>query len=200
MIITPFFRSALVGLFLAMPSIVLAQTADCPTTGDNQEAECLYKKGVAAVEVDHNLTVGHQLLLQALNIRDKQTPAQNSPEQAEQFLAVADIYSALGRNGKAEPMYRHSLNILRNTLGPDHLETVKVVDRLALILMDAGRFVEAEPGLKHSVAIIEKAKGPDSPDLISPLDKLAWICDVLHRGTEASAYRKRIEGIKAKNS
>ncbi len=192
---TKLIRTAIFGILLVAPTLVFAQSGPCPQTGDTPEADCLYAKGVNAIEVDHNLQTGQQLLLQALNIRDKQTPAPNSPEQAEQFLAVADIYHALGRNGKAEPMYRHSLSIIRNAEGPDHLDSVKVIDHLALILMDQGRFVEAEPGLKHSVTIIEKAKGPESPDLIAPLDKLAWICDVLHRGQEANAYRARIKSI-----
>ena len=181
-------------IFTAMP----AQAAPCPATGDVAEAQCLYSQGNSAIFNDHNLELGTALLKQALEIREKQTPAADTPEQAEQFLGLADIYHALGRNGKAEPMYRHALQILRTTKGPDSIETVPVVDRLALMLMDMGRFVEVEPGLKNSVKIIEREKGPESPDLIPALDKLSWICDAQHRPTEGASYRKRIEDIKAK--
>jgi tetratricopeptide (TPR) repeat protein len=159
----------------------------------------LYSQAVVAQESKHDLAEGRRLLSQALSIRERLTPPSNTIEEAKQYLALADIYHALGRNGKAEPMYRHSLAILRNTVGPDSLETIIVIDHLALILMDAGRFVEAEPGLRKSVAIIEKEKGPDHSDLIAPLDKLAWICDSTHRGQEASDFRKRIETIKSKS-
>ncbi len=187
---------ALFSLSLTFASNVWAQTPQCANTGDEQQADCLYAQGVSAIETDHNQSEGNKLLMQALGIRQKQTPQPNSPEQAKQYLALADIYHALGRNGKAEPMYRHSLQILRTSVGPDHMDNVKVIDHLALVLMDMGRFVEAEPGLKHSVTIIEQAEGPDHPDLIPPLDKLSWICDAQHRNAEAAEYRKRIDTIK----
>ena len=192
-----YLHAAIVGMGLTILQAAPAQSEQCPGTGDVQDADCLYAQGLRAMDVDHDKALGTALLTQALAIREKQNPPPNTQEQAQQYLALADIYHALGRNGKAEPMYRHSLNILRNSVGPDHLDTVKVIDHLALVLMDMGRFVEAEPGLKHSVAIIEKAEGPNHPDLIAPLDKLAWICDSQHRTAEAAVYRRRIDAIKA---
>jgi len=185
-------------LLMTASPLMMAKAEPCPATGDLTEANCLYAQGVEALEKSHDQATGNKLLMAALDIREKQTVENDTPEQAEQYLALADIYRALGRSGKAEPMYRKALHVIRTVKGPDSIETVPVVDRLALMLMDQGRFVEAEPGLKTSVRVIEKEKGVDSPDLIPTLDKLAWICGAGHRPTEANAYRKRIDAIKAK--
>jgi tetratricopeptide (TPR) repeat protein len=198
MVVPMTWRASILGLLLLLPLMASAQSPPCPSSRDGQEADCLYEQGIDAIEKGHDLGLGQNLLRQALAIRENLSPEPNTPAQAQQFLALADIYHALGRNGKAEPMYRHALSILKESVGYDHLDNVKVIDHLALILMDMGRFIEAEQGLKHSVAIIEKALGPDDSALIGPLDKLSWICDAQHRGSEAVSYRKRIEAIRAK--
>ncbi len=187
--------AAFLSLLLVQAPPAHAQSTACPDSKDEQEADCLYAQGVAA----QDRTASTRLFMQALSIREQLHPDPNTIEEARQYLALADIFHAMGRNGKAEPMYRHSLSVLRDRVGPDSLESVKVIDHLALVLMESGRFVEAEPGLLKSVTILEKQQGPNHPDLIAPLDKLAWICDSTHRGQEAAAFRKRIDAIKSKN-
>ena len=193
-----FETAVFVGFLLVGTNVAFGQSTPCPGTGDAQEADCLYEQGVRVLEKDHDLPKGQSFLMAALAVREKLAAPTDPIALAANYLALADIYHALGRNGKAEPMYRHSLNVLRESVGYDHIDNVKVIDHLAIMLMDMGRTVEAEPGLQHSVRILEREKGPESPDLIAPLDKLAWICDSQHREMEAAAYRKRIAAIKAK--
>ncbi len=86
---------------------------------------------------------------------------------------MADLYRAQGRYADAAPLYRHSLDILKETFGPDQPSVATVLINLAELDRAQGRYKEAEPNYRSALAIREKSLGPDHPDVSAALSDLA---------------------------
>ena len=74
---------------------------------------------------------------------------------------------------QAAPLLRDALAIREKTLGPEHPETGRSLNNLALLLQDQGDFAGARPLYERALAIYEKALGPEHPRTAASLNDLA---------------------------
>ena len=80
-------------------------------------------------------------------------------------------------------------------LGPDHPDTLRSVNNLALLYIDERRYVEAEPLSKRLLEARERVLGKDHPDTLTSVNNLAGLyyrAGPLRRG-RAARYRRAIE-------
>jgi len=101
---------------------------------------------------------------------------------------LALLYKTQGDYAKAEPLYKRSLAIAEEALGPDHPSVATSLNNLAVLYDTQGDYAKAEPLYKRSLAITEEALGPDHPDVATSLNNLA-----LYRATNRSADAEALE-------
>ena len=95
-------------------------------------------------------------------------------EYAEQFSRA--LRRTQARYAEAEPLYKRSLAIHENVLGPNHPEVAMSLNNLALLYTHQGRYADAEPLYKRSLSINEELLGADHPNVGMVLNNLAWLC------------------------
>lgn len=86
-------------------------------------------------------------------------------------LTGADVYRLLyqtavcllvgGRYAEAEHLYRQTLTLCQQELGPEHLQTGEVLNDLGLLCYDTGRYQEAELLYQQALSIFEQAVGEE---------------------------------------
>ena len=76
----------------------------------------------------------------------------------------------MGDYGRAEPLYKRSLNIREKALGPEHPKVAQSLNNLAGIYKALGDYARAEPLYKRSLAINEKALGLEHSAVTANLD------------------------------
>ena len=69
---------------------------------------------------------------------------------------LAELYSAQGRYAEAEPLYKRSLAIVENALGPEHPKADQALEYYAVLLRETGH-----PG-DHSSRASSSYPRPDS--------------------------------------
>ncbi len=78
---------------------------------------------------------------------------------------LALLYWSRGQHFKAEPLWKQSLDGFRARRGPDHPDTLIVMQDLAVLYESGGRFDEAEPLFKLVLETLQaKLKRPTTPD------------------------------------
>jgi tetratricopeptide (TPR) repeat protein len=87
--------------------------------------------------------------------------------------------------GEAEPLYRRSLAIREQQLGPDHLVVATSLNNLAGLYDSQGRYGEAEPLYRRSLVIREHQLGAEHPAVATSLNNLAGLYDSQGRYGEA---------------
>ena len=95
---------------------------------------------------------------------------------------VADWPDLLNRAGsyfhgratysQAAALFREALAISENTLGPEHPDTAKSLNNLALLLKGQGDYAGARPLYERAVRVTEKALGPEHPATATSLNNL----------------------------
>jgi tetratricopeptide (TPR) repeat protein len=82
---------------------------------------------------------------------------------------------SLGRAAysQAAQLIRDAVAMLEKALGPEHPDTAKSLNDLALVLKEKGDFAAARPLQERALAITEKARGPEHPDTATNLNNLA---------------------------
>ena len=78
----------------------------------------------------------------------------------------------VGRDGEAESLCRKAFEIERQTLGPDHPETLTSMSNLALILTDERNYAEAEKLYRDAMAIESRVLGPEHPETLRLMTNL----------------------------
>jgi tetratricopeptide (TPR) repeat protein len=76
---------------------------------------------------------------------------------------------------EARPLFERSLAIREKTLGPEHPDTAKGLNGLAVLLVDQFDFVGARQLVERALAINENVQGPEHPDTTTNLDNLAFL-------------------------
>jgi len=109
------------------------------------------------------------------------------------WLGSALWYAA--RYAEAEPLYKRALAIREKALGPEHPDTTRSLNDLAVLYDSQGKNAEAEPLYKRALAIREKALGTEHPDTAASLNNLAVLYYSQGRYAEAEALYKRALAI-----
>ena len=69
---------------------------------------------------------------------------------------LALLYQAQGKYAEAEPLYKRSLGIREQTLGPDHSHVATSLENYTALLREAARTVDADKMKAHAKTIRAK--------------------------------------------
>ena len=109
-------------------------------------------------------------------------------------LAHALWYAAELGDPQAAVSLSDAVNLLDETLGPDHPDTLTSHNNLAVAYRSAGRVSEAIPLFEQVLADSERVLGPDHPSTLKTRDNLVEGLHVADRFDEAaSVYRSILE-------
>ena len=133
-------------------------------------------------------------LAQALVARLEKT-SPNSRDHAATLNNLAELYSDLGRDADAEPLYKRALVIMEKAVGADSSDITPEMGNLAAIYERQGRYAEAEPLFKRSLANCERALGPNHPDVGRSLNNLATLYEKQDRHADAEPLFRRALAI-----
>ncbi|MBI4400180.1 MAG: tetratricopeptide repeat protein [Nitrospirae bacterium] len=129
--------------------------------------------------------------------------AEPAPEpRAEDMAAFLEKQAAdhikENRSAEAMKLYRRSLAIREEALGPDHPVVASSLDKLAALCLAEGRSTEAKQLYKRALAIREKVLGSEHLDIAANLDSLAALCQTAGRAAEAKQLYTRALAIREK--
>ncbi len=106
----------------------------------------------------------------------------------------AETLKAAGLYDEAEPLFRESLEITRETLGSRHPETAIRLSNLADLLRTKGQYEEAEPLHREALEITRETLGVRHPATAIRLNNLAELLCATDRHDEAEPlYREALE-------
>jgi tetratricopeptide (TPR) repeat protein len=108
---------------------------------------------------------------------------------------LAKLYSAQGRYGEAEPLFKRVLEICEKFLGAEHPYTASALNNLVEVYSAQGRYGEAEPLYEKVLEISEKALGEEHPNTNAALNNLAVLYFGQGRYSEAEPLFKRTLGF-----
>jgi eukaryotic-like serine/threonine-protein kinase len=86
---------------------------------------------------------------------------------------VGYSYEALGRYVEAERLFGAAFAINNDLFGPEHQETVVLLEAHAATLMHLGRFTEAKSAFSRILETRRKEKGPEEPETLAAMNNLA---------------------------
>src|ERR1044071_96680 len=113
-------------------------------------------------------------------------------EEGARLLNRAAIYCYhRGQYTDAGLLFRRSLTIREDALGPAHPDVAQSLNNLAETYRVQGDHTEAEQLYRRAMAIDEKALGPDHPDVATDLSNLAELYRVQGKYPEAESLCKR---------
>ncbi|MCB9898189.1 MAG: tetratricopeptide repeat protein [Planctomycetes bacterium] len=100
-------------------------------------------------------------------------------------LDLAHLAVLRGEPAHAETMLRDVLATRTARLGPEHVDTLEAVERLAELLAATGRAAEAEPLYARRVEALTALLGPEHPQTLYARGRLALLLTDTGRGAEA---------------
>jgi tetratricopeptide (TPR) repeat protein len=101
------------------------------------------------------------------------------------LIKLAELYSAQGRYGEAEPLFKRVLEICKKFLGAEHPYTASALNNIASLYRDQGRYGEAEPLYQSALEIWRKILGEEHSDTATVLNNLANLYRAQGRYEEA---------------
>jgi tetratricopeptide (TPR) repeat protein len=114
---------------------------------------------------------------------------------------VANVYVQLNHAELALPHARKALEIRRQLLGTDDVETFNAMNELAFVLKKQGNFAGAEPLYQEAINGLRRVRGDDDPQTLTSRSNLAVMYLELGRLAEALpvhqdvlARRRRVLG------
>jgi tetratricopeptide (TPR) repeat protein len=116
---------------------------------------------------------GIEAAAEALAIVDH--PTTNRQTVARYLNTLGLLQDQQGNYEAAEPLYRRSLAIREQVLGPDHPATAASLNNLAELYRSQGQYEAAEPLYRRALAIDEQILGPDHPATATSLHNLAGL-------------------------
>ncbi|MCT7965458.1 tetratricopeptide repeat protein [Laspinema sp. D1] len=108
-----------------------------------------------------------------------------TPQLALRFNQIGMALYDKGEYGKAEPLLKQALNILRKVLGDEHPDTATSLNNFAGLYHSQGRYAEAEPLYLQALNIRRKVLGDEHPDTAYSLNDLAGLYHSQGRYAEA---------------
>ncbi|MFI9823259.1 tetratricopeptide repeat protein [Streptomyces sp. NPDC052013] len=104
---------------------------------------------------------------------------------------LVGVLNEAGAAAERRLLCEHLLEATSRHLGPDHLDTLRSRDDLALALRDLGKYQEAADLHARTVADCERVLGPDHPRTLTSRDNLASALRGLGRYQEAADLHAR---------
>ncbi len=103
-----------------------------------------------------------------------------APRRTLMPAALLHLSTALLKQGllnEAEPVLRQALTLHEQVKGPEHLDTLALVNDLAGLLQALENLKEAEPLYRRALAGFERAHGPDHADTLHCLSDFIELLD-----------------------
>jgi serine/threonine protein kinase/Flp pilus assembly protein TadD len=124
-----------------------------------------------------------------------ETELGGQPEaQARLMGTVGWVYRGLGLYEEALPLLRRSLELRREVLGPEHVNTLHAMNDLAVLYVNLGQFAEAQTLHEQTLAAQRRVLGSDHEDTLRSMGNLAVLRVKQGRHDEAAlAYNELIE-------
>ena len=141
-------------------------------------------------------TEAEKFFLAALEEADNFGP--QDPRLVPSLNGLASVYRTQGKHAEAEPLFKRSLAIREEALGPEHFDVALGLHNLALTYDSQGKYAEAEPLYKRALAIGEKALGPEHPYLAAGLEDYAALLQKMNREAEATQMESRAKAMREK--
>jgi len=118
--------------------------------------------------------------------------------RAKLEATLGEVYKSLGLYDSATPLLESTLKLRRETLGPDHPETLRAVDELGLLLLTQGRFAEAEPFLRDALDDRRRLLGDEHVDTLTSMNNLGLLLQQSGRLREAEPLLREALAAKRK--
>ncbi len=107
---------------------------------------------------------------------------------------LATVMEDLGRYDEAVPLYRETLDLYRQVLGPQHPDTLVSIGNLASVLERQSRYGEAEPLYREALDLCRQVLGAKHPTTLTSLNGLAQVLQRQGRYAEAEPlYRETLD-------
>ncbi len=108
------------------------------------------------------------------SVRDLETSLKGQPlMEATLLSAIGETFGGLGMARESFSAFQRAADLRRQRLGPDHPETLKSLQNLAMAYQDAGRIDEAIPILEATLARRTARLGGEHDDMIESMNDLA---------------------------
>ena len=109
---------------------------------------------------------------------------------------LGDVCSALGKDERAEELYKSALRETERIFGWPNTQTVYVMHQLGIFYLDRQRWAEAEPLERKAVEGRELIEGPNHDWTDPAIGGLAQALEGLGRYKEAESLRRRVLKIR----
>lgn len=109
---------------------------------------------------------------------------------------LGDVCSQLGKDERAEELYKSALRGTERIFGWPNTQTVYVTRQLGIFYLDRQRWAEAEPLERRAVEGREAVQGPNHDWTDSAICGLAQALEGLERYKEAESLRRRVLKIR----
>jgi eukaryotic-like serine/threonine-protein kinase len=110
--------------------------------------------------------------------------AKDPEMKAQLLLVMGTVYHKLGLYGQAQSLLSRAVDIRSRMLGPEHPETLKAKERMALLYVAQGRYAEAEKFDRELIETQRRVLGPEHRETLATLSELFWALDMLGRSKE----------------
>jgi serine/threonine protein kinase/Tfp pilus assembly protein PilF len=127
--------------------------------------------------VRHLLDVGAERMSRDLSGQDE--------VRAEVSTVIGRVYLRLGLYEKAQPLLEQSLELGRQTVGPEHVSIAQTLNDLGVLHRERGNVAAAQPLLEESLAMRRHLLGSVDKDVAVTLVELARV--LRDRGLDAKA-------------
>lgn len=97
--------------------------------------------------------------------------------QARMQETIGLTYLAMSHVAPAQDHLHAALEKRRETLGPDHPDTLRSMRELATVFKEQGRYPEAESLLRQTLGRQQRVLGADHPDTFITITVLAAVCE-----------------------
>jgi tetratricopeptide (TPR) repeat protein len=124
-----------------------------------------------------------------------------SAELAKVYSHLGPLFQELGQYSTAREHYERALTLLRETLGPEHMQVAMTENNLATLLARIGDYGEAQRLYHNSLTLLERQLGGEHPLIGNAKHNLAELDQRMGRDdeavelyTEAAALKERVLG------
>ena len=126
----------------------------------------------------------------ALLVRDGDKQAR--PDAVLRCLYVLGrIQSARKKYAEAEQLHLRSLALQEKSWGRDHIDSMAVLDQLAIVYIEQAKYSDAERVYLRSIAILERNTPADYLELAETAEKYAVLLRLMKRNDEADRWHAR---------
>jgi len=110
--------------------------------------------------------------------KDIDTSLTKDPElQAQMMHVMGTVYIGLGLYPRAQLLLQQAVEIRQRVLGPEHPDTLKSMNNLAIVLWHEGHYADAEKLHRETLDIRRRVLGPEHPDTLNSMNILAVVLD-----------------------